>query len=63
LREKPPTGPTIGSATEAGPPLPWANREAVLRRDAEIRALREETQHARGPPLPFPKGDDAREPV
>jgi hypothetical protein len=63
LREKPPTGPTIGSATEVSPPLHWANREAVLRRDAEIRALREEIQRARATHLPHPKGDDAREAV
>ena len=63
LRDKPPTGPTIGSAPEVAPPLPWANREAVLRRDAEIPALREEMQRARGTHLPLPKGDDAREAV
>ena len=63
LRDKPPTGPTIGSAAEVAPPLPWANREAVLRRDAEIPALREEMQRARGTHLPLPKGDDAREAV
>jgi hypothetical protein len=47
LRDKPPTGPVIGYASEIAPPLPWPNREAVLRRDAEIRALREEMQRAR----------------
>jgi hypothetical protein len=47
LRDKPPAGPVIGRATGGAPPLPWANREAVLRRDAEIRAIREETQTAR----------------
>ena len=41
LRDKPPTSPTIGNASPVAPPLPWANRDAVLRRDAEIRALRE----------------------
>ena len=45
LRDKPPTGPVIGNASEMAPPLPWTSREAVLRRDAEIRALREEVQH------------------
>jgi hypothetical protein len=44
LRDQPPAGPTIGRASNVAPPLPWGNREAVLRRDAEIRALREETQ-------------------
>jgi hypothetical protein len=47
LRDKPPTGPVIGSASAVAPPLPWPDREAVLRRDAEIRALREERQRAR----------------
>lgn len=47
LRDKPPTGPVIGNASEIAPPLPWPNRQAVLRRDAEIRALREEMQHTR----------------
>jgi hypothetical protein len=49
LRDKPPTGPTIGSASKVAPPLPWTNREAVLRRDAEIRAIREAMQSARAP--------------
>ena len=47
LRDQPPTGPVIGRAGNAAPPLPWANREAVLRRDADIRAIREESQRAR----------------
>jgi hypothetical protein len=46
LRDKPPTGPVIGKASAVVPPLPWPNREAVLLRDAEIRALREERQRA-----------------
>jgi len=46
LRDKPPTGPAIGSASEVAPRLPWPNREAVLRRDAEIRAIREHVQRA-----------------
>jgi hypothetical protein len=48
LRDQPPAGPVIGSASKVAPPLPWPNREAVLRRDAEIRALREEVQRTRG---------------
>lgn len=28
-------------------PCPWADREAVLRRDAEVRTIREEMQRAR----------------
>jgi hypothetical protein len=47
LRDKPPTGPVIGNASASAPPLPWPNREAVLRRDTEMRALREEMQRTR----------------
>ena len=47
LRDKPPTGPAIGTASKVAPPLPWANREAVLRRDAEIRTIREKIQRGR----------------
>lgn len=47
LRDKPPSGPTIGSSSNADQPHPWANRVAVLRRDAEIGALREEAQRIR----------------
>jgi hypothetical protein len=55
LRDQPPTGPAIGNASTVAPPLPWPNREAVLRRDAEIRALREDMQRARGSNLPLQK--------
>jgi hypothetical protein len=44
LRDQPPTGPVIAHASDVAPPLPWPNRDAVLRRDAEIRAVREEMQ-------------------
>jgi hypothetical protein len=47
LRDKPPTGPTIGHASKVAPPLPWANRDAVLQRDSEIRGIREKMQRAR----------------
>src|SRR5579862_2463700 len=47
LRDKPPTGPIIGHASKIAPPLPWANREAVLRRNAEIATIREEMQRER----------------
>jgi hypothetical protein len=47
LRDRPPTGPIIGKASAIAPPLPWPNREAVLCRDAEIQALREELQRNR----------------
>jgi hypothetical protein len=41
LRDRPPTGPVIGRGSKIAPPLPWPNREAVLRRHAEIQAVRE----------------------
>jgi hypothetical protein len=63
LRDKPPPSPAIGRASKVAPLLPWANREAVLRRDAEIRAIREEMQRARGTHLPLAKGDKSREAV
>ena len=44
LRDRPATGPVIGRASKVAPPLPWANRQTVLRRDAEIQAVREATQ-------------------
>jgi len=45
LLDRPPSGPVIGRASKVAPPLPWPNREAVLRRDEEIRAIREKTQN------------------
>ena len=53
LRDKPPTGPAIRHARKVAPPLPWADRETVLRRDAEIRAIREAMQRARSINLPL----------
>lgn len=44
LRDKPPTSPVIGHSSEIAPPLPWADRETVLQRDAEIQAVREDMQ-------------------
>lgn len=63
LRDKPPTGPAIGKAGKVAPPVPWANREVVLRRDAEVRAIRERMQRARSSNVPLrqgEKGDPAR---
>jgi hypothetical protein len=48
LRDQPPTSPTIGNASSVPPPLPWPNRDAVLQRDAEIRALREDMAREKG---------------
>jgi hypothetical protein len=66
LRDKPPTGPVIGKPSKIAPPVPWASREAVLHRDAEIRAIREDVQRARNvnsPPqkseIPAPSVHDA----
>jgi hypothetical protein len=47
LRDKSPTSATIGTASKVAPPLLWANRDAVLRRDAAIGAIREETVRCR----------------
>jgi hypothetical protein len=47
LRDRPPTGPAIGHASDLAPPLPWPNRETVLRREAEIQTLREQMLRAR----------------
>ena len=60
LRDQP---PTIGHASKVAPPLPWASRDAVLQRDAEIRGLREELQRARASGLPPHEGriDGSRE--
>jgi hypothetical protein len=63
LRDRPPTGPTIGSASEVAPPLPWANRQAVRRRDAGIGTMREEMQRARGTHPPLPEDNDSRQAV
>ena len=65
LRDKPPRGPVIGHASKVAPPLPWANREVVLRRDAEIQAIREAMQRARGSTLPRQHEgvDDSREAI
>jgi hypothetical protein len=50
LRDNPPTGPVIGHASQVAPGLPWANREAVLQRNAEIGAIREQMQQAQRQP-------------
>jgi hypothetical protein len=57
LRDKPPTGPVIGKPSKTAPLVPWVSREAVLRRDAEIRAIREQVQRARGINAPPQKGE------
>jgi len=47
LRDNPPTGPVIDHAGKTAPPLPGADRDAVLRRDTEIQAIREQIQRSR----------------
>lgn len=47
LRDTPPTSPVIGKPSHIAPHVPWASRGAVLRRDAEIKALRDCLQQAR----------------
>jgi death-on-curing protein len=58
LRDQPPTSPIIGHASKVAPPLPWPNRDTVLRRDAEVRGLREEAPRAtaRNQRIPVDKG-------
>ena len=65
LRDKPPIGPEIGAASPVAPPLPWADRHAVLQRDAEIRAIREGMQRVRSSTVPPQEGgvDDSREAI
>ncbi len=63
LRDKPPTGPIIGHASQVAPPFPWANRDAVLQRDAEIGAIREETQRCRNLPRRQDGVDGSREAI
>ena len=65
LRDKPPTGPIIGHASKVAPALPWVNREAVLQRDAEIRAMREAMQSTRTKTLSVQKEgvDNLREAI
>lgn len=63
LRDHPPTGPVVGHASKVAPPLPWASREAVLQRDANIRAVREAVQrtHNGTPAVPSTGVDNSRE--
>src|SRR5580704_3154965 len=57
LRDKPPTGPIIGNASKVAPPLPWPNREAVLARDAEIKAIREQLQREKRQSAAHPEAE------
>ena len=45
-QEVPPVNFGWGHSAEAAPPLPWPNREAVLRRDEEIRRVWEQQRKA-----------------
>ncbi len=57
LRDKPPTDPAIGRRAKVAPPVPWSSRDAVLRRDTEIRAIREDMQRVRSTNAPPQKGE------
>lgn len=57
LRDKPPIGPVIGKPGKTAPPIPWASRDAVIRRDAEIGAIREEMQRTRRTSAPPQEGE------
>ena len=58
LRDQPPSGPVVGHVSKFAPPLPWSDREAVLRRDAEIRAIREAVQRTRNSTPLHPEDKD-----
>jgi hypothetical protein len=49
-REVPQTSFGWGHAAEVAPPLPWTTREAVLRRNQEIKRLWEQERKAIGAP-------------
>lgn len=61
VREQSPAGPVIGHASQVAPPLPWPNRDAVRQRDAEMRAIREQIQHAQ--PRREGSVDDSRQAI
>ncbi len=44
-REVPRTSFEWGHAADVAPPLPWANREAVLRRNEEVQRIWEQEQN------------------
>jgi hypothetical protein len=49
-REAPRTEFGWGHAAEVAPPLPWPNRDSVLRRDKEIKHIREQMHSTSGAP-------------
>ena len=61
---QPPTSPSIGNASQLAPPLPWTNREAVLRQTQKSGAARElQRTRSVNPPLQEGRGDDSRQAV
>jgi hypothetical protein len=50
-QDVPRTSFTVGHSADVGPPLPWANRQAALRRNEEIRRIWEQRQPTGGKPL------------
>lgn len=50
-REVPRTSFEWGHSADVAPPLPWMTREAVLRRDQEIKRIWEQERKAVGAPI------------
>jgi hypothetical protein len=51
-RDVPRTGIGIGHSADVAPPLPWATREAALRRNQEIRRMWEQERKPAGATAP-----------
>jgi hypothetical protein len=49
-REVPRTSFGWGHSADVAPPLPWTTREAILRRDQEIKRIWEQERRAAGTP-------------
>jgi hypothetical protein len=49
-QDVPRTSFEVGHSAEVSPPLPWSNREAVLRRNEEIRRIWEQERKPVGAP-------------
>jgi hypothetical protein len=50
-RDVPPTAFGWGHSADVAPPLPWTNREAVLRRNQELKRMWEQERKAVGSPF------------
>jgi hypothetical protein len=49
-QEHPRTDFAVGHSSDVTPPLPWPNRQSVLRRDQEIQRIWEQMQHRSAEP-------------